>query len=39
MLIMKENGRGFLKKSILYYTIIASASLMLFIRLRKNERG
>lgn len=39
MLIMKEDVKGFLRKSILYYTIIASASLMFFIRLRKNGIG
>lgn len=36
---MKADVKGFLRKSILYYTIIASASLMLFIRLWKNGRG
>jgi len=36
---MKEDVKGFLRKSILYYTIIASASLMFFIRLQKNGRG
>lgn len=33
----KDNVRALLKKSILYYTIIASASLMLFKWLRKNK--
>lgn len=39
MLIMKENVEGFLRKSILYYTIIASAGLMFFIRMEEAGRS